>query len=393
MLERVRELVHRRLERERAGRLAGRAHERRRRDVEPDAAGATCGRSGTRRACGSGSADGSTNSSKREVVDVDVVAHRGELARGVGAEHDVLARVGAVPDQREHLLSRQHELDGAADHLRRHRRERDVRPRRPFAAEAAADVVRDDADVLLLEIEQRGQPLADAEDALRRVVDRHAIVALPDSHRSRASPSGCGSRSASRRSRRSSRPRAPSPRRSRRGPCRSARGPSFRASRARWVPGPGPRCGGAVRNAGAPAPARAARAPACRRRPPRSAGRRRRSCRSAGPAGCGRPWLCSSAPDSFGAFLCVSTASTPGARSASAVSMSASRPVVMALETITASATFATAVSAAYGARPVTFSGPSTRSTRAPDLRRSVAHTSPSRARGRARSSAGPGRP
>jgi len=97
----------------------------------------------------------------------------------------VLDRLRPVPDDREHLLSRNDELRRSLHYLRRHHGEDDVRPRRALAAEATADEVVDDSHVLRRKIEDEGEPLPDAEDSLRRVVDGESLVALPDGDRGR----------------------------------------------------------------------------------------------------------------------------------------------------------------------------------------------------------------
>src|SRR5688500_14760280 len=70
---------------------------------------------------------------------------------------------------------------------------------------------------------------------------------------------------------------------------------------------------------------------------------------------------CEAFAPSFGAFRCVKTRITPGARSASRVSIAVILPFATVPSTMKPYATFGTWNSAAYFALPVTFATPSTR--------------------------------
>ena len=71
---------------------------------------------------------------------------------------------------------------------------------------------------------------------------------------------------------------------------------------------------------------------------------------------------------SAGAFLCVTTVSTPGDASASSMSIRLIVPAAIVDCTSAACARPSKEKSDGYGAAPVTFSGPSTRSTPAPTI-------------------------
>jgi len=111
-----------------------------------------------------------------------VVAHRRQRAVATRAQRDGLARGSAVADRPEHLRAGQRELHRSFDVARGHRREDDVGPRRPLAAEATTEIARDDADVLGAQAQQPRDALAVAEDALGRVVQGQALGPLPDRH-------------------------------------------------------------------------------------------------------------------------------------------------------------------------------------------------------------------
>ncbi len=181
-LERVRQLVQRGLQRERPGRLAGRALERRGRNVEPhEAVRRLDVRAGVKH-------PGLHRARLDELVEAgslgrDLVPDRGEPPARVGAEGHLLDRAGAVSDEREHLRPGEGDLHPAPDDLGPHRGEGHVRPGGPFAAEASSDVMGENADVLGLEAEDRRDLLPDAEEALGRVVERQATLPLPDGDR------------------------------------------------------------------------------------------------------------------------------------------------------------------------------------------------------------------
>ncbi len=110
--------IDRALQRQRAGGLAGRAHEQRRAGV--DAHGLVRGRdrrAGVERVRGVGGRF-------VEVVegaggDLGVMIDRGEPARVVDAEAQFLARGGAMADRAVHVFTAQHQLDRPADQPRR----------------------------------------------------------------------------------------------------------------------------------------------------------------------------------------------------------------------------------------------------------------------------------
>jgi hypothetical protein len=70
-----------------------------------------------------------------------VMADRCQSSMGVSAEPNVLQGRAAVADEREHLLTRERELDRPlGKHLRSHRRDDEISRRVDLRAEAAADM-------------------------------------------------------------------------------------------------------------------------------------------------------------------------------------------------------------------------------------------------------------
>src|ERR1051326_6708594 len=151
------ELVHRRLDRERAARLAGRSLERGRADVKLREAVA-------RRHVVAG-VEVPSRARRRlgEVLDEgggrdDIVADRQQPAALLRAERDALLGARPPAHRPEHLRPRERDFHRTGDTLRGHRGERYVRPRRALAAEAAADEGRHDAHALGLDAERLGDP-------------------------------------------------------------------------------------------------------------------------------------------------------------------------------------------------------------------------------------------
>ena len=208
-LQREGELVHRALEREIAGRLARRAREGRRRDVElGDAVGREVVRAGVEMAC-----------RQRRVLG-QVLEHRGlgdrlvrdrrEPAVAIAAERERLLGLRAVADRAEHLRPLEHELDRPADGLGRPAR----RARRATRPSPCSRSRRRRTDRSRARSRARCRRSSPASCARRRRSGsrRTASVDRRSSRRwSRAAPSGCGARSASCRSRRPSSPRCAMP--------------------------------------------------------------------------------------------------------------------------------------------------------------------------------------
>ena len=290
---------------------------------------------------------------------------RRRRARGAGSSRP-------VADERRTSAARvTTSLTGRLDDPRRHRGERDVRPRRALAAEAAADEVVDHAHVLLVEPEERREPLAHAEDALRRVVERqvsrspcHTAIVACGSIGLWFSTASCTSR---------------------RRLSVAAASPAATSPRVVSVAPRGPACSGlyaVARGASMSAAAALASYVALTQRrrvlrvlervgddDARSAGRRSGRRRPAGAAGPG-PAACSarSRRASFGALLVREDREHAGRRCAPRACRS---PLTRAAArsrspTITACATLATGLGRVL-APPVTLSRPSTRSMRLAD--------------------------
>ncbi len=102
-----------------------------------------------------------------------------QLAIEGGAERDGVDGFGPVY-VREHLVAREHELDGTLKLQRRHDREIDLVLRAQARAEGAADEWRHDTDVVLRQSEDTGQIRLVVLDALDLVVDGDLASALPD---------------------------------------------------------------------------------------------------------------------------------------------------------------------------------------------------------------------
>ena len=94
------------------------------------------------------------------------------------AERYALLGLRAAADRPEHLRPRKRELHRTSCALRRQRGEHHMRPRRAFAAEAAADEGRDDPHALGRDAERLRHRFTHARDVLRRVVEREPL-ALP----------------------------------------------------------------------------------------------------------------------------------------------------------------------------------------------------------------------
>src|SRR5580765_4904894 len=92
----------------------------------------------------------------------DIVAYRHELAGAVGAEREFLARARTIAYGAEHLRAFERQPYRPMRLARGHRGQHDVRPGRSLAAETAADVRRDHADLLDRNAELLGQRLARA---------------------------------------------------------------------------------------------------------------------------------------------------------------------------------------------------------------------------------------
>ena len=126
-VERDRQLVERRLQREAAARLPRRAHEGGRADVEPDdamlALDVGAGVEVPRLQGASFDEDVETRGGRGALV-----RQRGEAAVLARAQRELLARVRPPAHHAEHVRPHQRELHRPPHLLRRHRREQDVRP-------------------------------------------------------------------------------------------------------------------------------------------------------------------------------------------------------------------------------------------------------------------------
>ena len=107
-----------------------------------------------------------------------VVSNRCQRSVAARAQHDVLFRLRPSADRAEHLRTREHELDRLFDFACRHCRQYDVRPRRTFAAESAADEWIDDAHFVERNAERFRDGRAHAGDILGRVVEQK-LIAFP----------------------------------------------------------------------------------------------------------------------------------------------------------------------------------------------------------------------
>ena len=99
-----------------------------------------------------------------------------------GRKDDVLLGLRPVTHPAEHLRAIRQQLHGTAGNLRRHHRERHVRPRLPLAAERPADERRDHGNALDRDLKRGGDRMLHAEHPLRRIVDRHP-AAVPGGDR------------------------------------------------------------------------------------------------------------------------------------------------------------------------------------------------------------------
>ena len=180
-LQLFRHLVHRDLERHRARRIAGRAHGVALRQIEHReprrrhavGAGIDAGASIERR----------TPVCRRQIARPALVADRRELAVARRAEADSLNRRRAMRRVVEHQRPRQRHLHRASSRARAERREQRVGAYEQLAAEAAADVRRDQAHVLLRQPERLRQIVDAPVDHLVRRPDGE-LVAVPGGDRS-----------------------------------------------------------------------------------------------------------------------------------------------------------------------------------------------------------------
>ena len=171
----LRHLVDGAFERDRAGRLAGRAHEQRRAGVEPHRlVRGGDGRAGIERVRDVGGR-------LEEIVErarrgLGVMVDRRQRAVAVGAQAQRLPRRRAMADRAVHLLAAQHQLDRPADQPRRHDAE-NLRPGdQALGAEAAAEERAADMDVLRRDAEQAGDAALRHRQALARRVDRQPVA-------------------------------------------------------------------------------------------------------------------------------------------------------------------------------------------------------------------------
>ena len=104
--------------------------------------------------------------------------NQGEHAVLSRAEFHMLKRLAAESDRPEHLTPTQGELHWPPDLAGGHRRQHDMRPDRPFAAEAAPDEMGDDPDILRRNLEQVGDAFAHPEYALAGIEERQ-VIAFP----------------------------------------------------------------------------------------------------------------------------------------------------------------------------------------------------------------------
>ena len=118
-----------------------------------------------------------------------------QLSLLVGGEAQLLHRARPIAVGGEHLRACHHQLHRPADHLRRHRRERRRRPGVALAAEAAADIGADHADIRGIDAEQSPRVSA-ARRRSPASPSRPSAGRRPSARWSRAAPSDCDAPSA-----------------------------------------------------------------------------------------------------------------------------------------------------------------------------------------------------
>ena len=122
--------------------------------------------------------EGSVKSSITEVCEMHVMLHRRERAVALGADHNMLVRLGAATDRAEHLGPLKNKLHRSIDDLRRHGSEHHMGPRGAFAAKAAAGVRAKNPHVVVGNSEGARDGLLYAGNVLRRIMQRE-LLSIP----------------------------------------------------------------------------------------------------------------------------------------------------------------------------------------------------------------------
>src|SRR4051794_12632615 len=94
------------------------------------------------------------------------MAERDQFAVSVGAQLEMVAGFGAIGRDGEALVARGHQLDGAADLLRRTRNDGGALGQRATRAESAARKRRHDMDVIRLDVQLPSQSILEAPNIL-----------------------------------------------------------------------------------------------------------------------------------------------------------------------------------------------------------------------------------
>ena len=180
-IQREGQFVERGLQRERADRLAGGAHPGVGYGVEMD--DLLTDEEVVRRvemACRKGALLGVAGMLRRRRD--SGVHERDQPAIGLCPQRDALFRNRPPADDAIHLLARQRKADGPVDDFRRRGAEHAVLPQPGLSAKAAADERRVHLDVLWLEREDLGERRAESPETLRRVPDGQVLAVTPHRH-------------------------------------------------------------------------------------------------------------------------------------------------------------------------------------------------------------------
>ena len=178
--QRVRKLIERRFDTERACRFSGRALECRDADMHR-------GQTMARRDIGTGVQRARRRCGAFHVIlhfggmRNHIVTNGGHLTIPTRCHDDVLLGLGPAANRSKHLRAREHHFDGPPHMLRSHGSQNDMRPCRAFAAESAPDIGIDHTHVLRCDAQRLRHRVTHAGDILGSVVQRE-LVAVPLSH-------------------------------------------------------------------------------------------------------------------------------------------------------------------------------------------------------------------
>ncbi|MGY4509252.1 hypothetical protein ACVIN2_002706 [Bradyrhizobium sp. USDA 3650] len=173
-------LVDRAFQGDRAGRLAGRAHEQRRAGV--DAHGVMRGADRRRRIERvRGIGRGLVEIVERARHGARVVIERCQAPLAIGTDAQPLPRRRAMADRAIHLLAAQHQLDRFADELCRHDAEDRRAGHEPLRAEPTAEERAADVDLVVRDAEQFGDARQRQHETLGRHVDLQTVT-VPGRH-------------------------------------------------------------------------------------------------------------------------------------------------------------------------------------------------------------------